>query len=194
MGIPASGLVKQHLIDPEICIRCNTCEDTCPSGAITHGANNYVVDIAKCNHRMACIQSCPTGAIDNWRTMPRAKAYSVETQMGWDSLPDELTASELAAAGIATGAEPAVAPVASSPTARVVAGTDGILYGATLPPWSAAHPYTKLYGPSERAIAAVVGNMRVTKVEREYDTHHRDLGRTPFPYIWKHFERQVRQY
>jgi benzoyl-CoA 2,3-dioxygenase component A len=23
-------LRKQHLIDPEICIRCNTCEETCP--------------------------------------------------------------------------------------------------------------------------------------------------------------------
>jgi hypothetical protein len=31
---------------------------------------------------------------------PRAKAYSVQAQMGWDSLPDELTADELAAEGI----------------------------------------------------------------------------------------------
>ncbi|NBT30219.1 MAG: hypothetical protein EBT18_12220, partial [Gammaproteobacteria bacterium] len=27
--------LKQHVIDPEICIRCNTCEDTCPIGAVT---------------------------------------------------------------------------------------------------------------------------------------------------------------
>ena len=33
---PAIVLIKQHLIDPEICIRCNTCEDTCPIDAITH--------------------------------------------------------------------------------------------------------------------------------------------------------------
>jgi ferredoxin len=32
------GVIKQHLIDPEICIRCNTCEATCPVGAITHDA------------------------------------------------------------------------------------------------------------------------------------------------------------
>ena len=29
-------LLKQHLIDPEICIRCNTCEETCPVDAVTH--------------------------------------------------------------------------------------------------------------------------------------------------------------
>ena len=30
------AIIKQHLIDPEICIRCNTCEETCPVGAISH--------------------------------------------------------------------------------------------------------------------------------------------------------------
>ncbi|MGA1732739.1 MAG: 4Fe-4S binding protein, partial [Burkholderiaceae bacterium] len=40
----ASDLLHQHLIDPEICIRCNTCESTCPIGAITHDDRNYVVD------------------------------------------------------------------------------------------------------------------------------------------------------
>ena len=37
---------KQHLIDPETCIRCNTCEISCPSDAITHDTHNYVVDPA----------------------------------------------------------------------------------------------------------------------------------------------------
>ena len=43
-------VLKQHLIDPEICIRCNTCEDTCPVDAITHDSRNYVVDADICNH------------------------------------------------------------------------------------------------------------------------------------------------
>ena len=43
-----AGLIQQHLIDPEICIRCNTCEETCPVKAITHDSNNYVVDASKC--------------------------------------------------------------------------------------------------------------------------------------------------
>ena len=68
--------IQQHLIDPEICIRCNTCEATCPVQAITHDSLNYVVDAEKCNLCMACISPCPTGSIDNWRTMPRLNAYT----------------------------------------------------------------------------------------------------------------------
>ena len=61
-------------------------------------------------------------------------------------------------------------------------------YGATLPPWSAAHPYTNLYGPkaAEKSITATVaGNVRVTQVGREYDTHHivLDFGAMPFPLL-----------
>ena len=32
--IDTATLEKQHLIDPEICIRCTTCEATCPVGAL----------------------------------------------------------------------------------------------------------------------------------------------------------------
>ena len=58
-----SEFKKQHLIDPEICIRCNTCEATCPVGAVTHDDINYVVDAEKCNYCMDCIAPCPTGSI-----------------------------------------------------------------------------------------------------------------------------------
>ena len=74
-------LLKQHLIDPEICIRCNTCEATCPVGAITHDDRNYVVRADVCNYCMACIAPCPTGSIDNWRTVPKARAYAIEEQL-----------------------------------------------------------------------------------------------------------------
>jgi benzoyl-CoA 2,3-dioxygenase component A len=92
-------LIKQHVIDPEICIRCNTCEAICPVGAITHDSLNYVVKADVCNLCMDCISPCPTGSIDNWRMMPKAKAYSIEEQLKWDVLPAELSAEELAAAG-----------------------------------------------------------------------------------------------
>ena len=61
-------------------------------------------------------------------------------------------------------------------------------YGATLPPWSAAHAYTNLYGPKsahKTTTATVVGNVRVTQVGTEYDTHHLvlDFGAMPFPVL-----------
>ena len=74
-------LKKQHLIDPEICIRCNTCEETCPIDAVTHDDNNYVVDASICNYCMDCISPCPTGAIDNWRVVGRA--YSLDEQFSY---------------------------------------------------------------------------------------------------------------
>ena len=71
------GVIKQHLIDPEICIRCNTCEATCPVGAVTHDSRNYVVDFAKCNGCNACIPPCPTGAIDHWHQVRKAARGAV---------------------------------------------------------------------------------------------------------------------
>src|SRR3972149_435365 len=85
----ASTLARQHLIDPEICIRCNTCEATCPVGAITHDASNYVVDAAKCNFCLDCIAPCPTGSIDNWRVVRTGKAWSIEDQYSWSELPKQ---------------------------------------------------------------------------------------------------------
>ena len=183
MDIGVSTVIKQHLIDPESCIRCNTCEDTCPQGAITH-SDNYVVDVDKCTHCGECLQPCPTGAIDNHRKVPRAIAYSVQDQLGWHSLPDALTAAELAAAGVTFEAEP-LASVAPGPAAGNGASMAVTQYSATVPPWSAAHAYTKLYDASNPVTATVTGNMRVTQVGREYDTHSivLDLGKTPFPLL-----------
>jgi benzoyl-CoA 2,3-dioxygenase component A len=179
-----AAIIRQHLIDPEICIRCNTCESTCPVGAITHDSRNYVVDAVKCNLCMACIPPCPTGSIDNWRLMPRARTYSVEAQFGWDALPEELNADELGSAGLAA----ASAPQASLREPSDEATFDVSAYAAVIPPWSAAHAYANLYGPKAAArslTASVVGNVRVTEVGREYDTHHivLDFGATPFPVL-----------
>ena len=183
-------VIKQHLIDPEICIRCNTCEATCPVGAITHDSRNYVVDAAKCNLCMDCIPPCPTGSIDNWRTVARAAAYSVEAQLGWDALPEELSAAQLAESGVAADAEvPALPESPASPAAESgEEAFNSLLYNATVPPWSAAHPYANLYGPkaAEKSVTAtVVGNVRVTQVGTEYDTHHimLDFGAMPFPVL-----------
>ena len=55
MSVAEVVLIKQHLIDPEVCIRCNTCEETCPVDAITHDDRNYVVNAEVCNACGACL-------------------------------------------------------------------------------------------------------------------------------------------
>ncbi len=187
MNLAANNAIQQHLIDPEICIRCNTCEAICPVQAITHDSRNYVVDAERCDLCMACLPPCPTGSIDNWRTMPRVLAYTPAAQLLWDELPLELTPEQLAEAGVTAGAEAPAAAAAPSDD-RGVSAFNSAAFGATLPPWSAAHAYTNLYGPksAQKYInATVVGNVRVTDVGKEYDTHHvmLDFGRLPFPVL-----------
>ena len=146
MGATDVGVIKQHLIDPEICIRCNTCEATCPVGAITHDDRNYVVNADKCNLCMDCISPCPTGSIDNWRMVPRARAHTIEAQLGWDELPPELSAEALAVDGVdAAALAAATEPVAIMAGANDTVSANSAQYGAVLPPWSAAHPFTNLY-------------------------------------------------
>ena len=182
----AAHVLRQHVIDPEICIRCNTCEATCPIGAITHDSRNYVVKADVCNMCMACISPCPTGAIDFWRQVPKAQPYSVEDQLGWDELPAELSADQLQAAGVseapAVDASAAPALSASSTEASPFVAAS---YGATVPPWSAAHPYTNLYGPKAPITATVVGNVKVNEAGTENETHHvvLDFGAMPFPVL-----------
>jgi benzoyl-CoA 2,3-epoxidase subunit A len=184
------AVIKQHLIDPEICIRCNTCESVCPVKAITHDENNYVVDAEICNLCMACISPCPTGSIDNWRTVPKPRAYSLAEQLGWEELPPELSSDALAEAGGSVVATPAALPTVTAAAATTSADSPlpSTQFGSTLPPWSAAHAYTNLYGPKapqKSLTATVAGNVRVTEVGTEYDTHHivLDFGHTPFPVL-----------
>ena len=182
-------LIQQHLIDPEICIRCNTCEATCPVGAITHDSRNYVVDADKCNLCMACVPPCPTGSIDNWRSMPKVKAYSTEEQLTWDELPSALSEAELQAMGVSSDAVAASPEAEQAPAQAVNASGEATFnsaaYGSTLPPWSAAHAYTNLYGPKTPTQATVVGNFKVNEAGTSNETHHIviDFGNMPFPVL-----------
>jgi benzoyl-CoA oxygenase/reductase BoxA protein len=175
MNGPLPEVLKQHLIDPEICIRCNTCEETCPVDAITHDSRNYVVMADKCNACMACVPPCPTGAIDNWRTVLRAEAYPIEDQFQWDELPAEKSI------GLAT---PPVAAELSELDQQVPVPSAAVP-GSTVPPWSASHPYVNIYAHKAPAQATVVGNYRVTDTNSESDTHHvvLDFGAVPFPVL-----------
>ena len=178
-------LIQQHLIDPEICIRCNTCEATCPVGAITHDSRNYVVNAEICNLCMACVPPCPTGSIDNWRTMPKVSAYSLEEQLGWDELPEVLhDAVNASAPQTATVQQEAAASFVAADPAQAQAFASSS-YGSTLPPWSAAHPYVNLHGPKSPITAKVVGNVQVNEAGTDNETHHivLDFGSMPFPVL-----------
>jgi len=169
----AHELTRQHLIDPEICIRCNTCEETCPRGAITHDSRNYVVKPDMCENCSDCIGPCPTGAIDNWRRV--AAAFTIDEQLSWDSLPaDDAPADD----------EAATADIPEEVARLTALATQG--QGGTVPPpWSAAHPYVGLYTLAKPAIASCSGNLRITAEDADSDIRHivLDFGSTAFPVL-----------
>ncbi|HLT28271.1 MAG TPA: benzoyl-CoA 2,3-epoxidase subunit BoxA [Zeimonas sp.] len=186
--------MRQHLIDPEICIRCNTCEEACPVGAITHDDRNYVVKPDVCQGCMACVPPCPTGAIDNWRRVLKSAAYSIDEQFAWDELPGEVELPE----GVDDGAASAAQADAAAQVEALVASASSFgsvddvaapaasrRIGSTVKPWSAAHPYVNLYGPKNPVTATVVGNYRVTDADASSVTHHivLDFGTMPFPVL-----------
>lgn len=171
-------LIRQHLIDPEICIRCNTCEETCPINAITHDDRNYVVNADVCNACGACISPCPTGAIDHWHTMPKAQAYSLEEQFGWDDLPAEKAIEQATL-------DMVVKEHAAEVAEEIVQINAGASKSSTTPPWSAAHPYINLYTVKAPIMATVAGNYRLTAPETDSDIHHivLDFGTQLFPIL-----------
>ena len=175
-------VLNQHLIDPEICIRCNTCEETCPVDAITHDSRNYVVDPSICNACMACVAPCPTGAIDNWRPVTRAAPFTPAEQLTWDALPPAETPATSSPSAVAAPARTPAAAPADSAAAQALSDHAP---GATIPPWSASHPYVNLYTQRSAIVATVAGNFRVTDTASESDTHHivLDFGATPFPVL-----------
>jgi benzoyl-CoA 2,3-dioxygenase component A len=186
-----SAVLNQHLIDPEICIRCNTCEAICPVGAITHDSVNYVVKADVCNSCMACVPPCPTGSIDNWRSVPRHKVYTIEEQLGWESLPAPLSDEQLQAAGavaqevISQAATTSASAASAATTATADNAFSSSQWGSSVPPWSAAHPYVNLHGPKAPVNATVVGNVQVNEAGTENETHHvvLDFGSMPFPVL-----------
>jgi len=164
--------VKQHLIDPEICIRCNTCEETCPVDAITHDANNYVVDATKCNFCLDCISPCPTGSIDNWRIV--TAAFSLDEQMSWSELPVQ---QQIAAGTDGEALEAEVEALLAE--AHLGAG------GKASAPASAAKPTINLFNRARPAIATVTGNFRLTDAGADNDVRHviLDFGDIAFPVL-----------
>ena len=164
MTAVAAEYIRQHLIDPSICTRCNTCESSCPIGAITHDVNNYVVKAEVCNGCLECTWGCPTGAIDSWRTVPRAQAFSIEQQFSWRTLPEALAIPEDAAIAVSPAPTSALRPSA---------------------PHSAASAAENLFTLEKPASARLVGNERLTTAHNGSDIHHivLDFGAQHFPVL-----------
>jgi benzoyl-CoA 2,3-dioxygenase component A len=186
MTAAPATILRQHLIDPEICIRCNTCEETCPVNAISHDSRNYVVDAAKCKLCYNCISPCPTGAIDSWRNMPADQAYPIADQLMWDSLPGQIALDQGSMAG--SGAEVGAGDTAietPDDVERIAAVSTAGQGGTAPPPWSAAHPYINLYGIHAPAMATVSGNLRLTAEDASSDIRHivLDFGNASFPVL-----------
>src|SRR6185503_11135035 len=169
-----AGLRRQHLIDPEVCIRCNTCEEVCSVHAISHNGVNYVVDFDKCEFCGDCLPPCPTGAIDSYRQV--ARPWTLAEQLGWESLPSDATPGDAGA--------PIESPVPAE-VATITAAATAAEEGRAVPPWSAAHPYINLYQPERPVIATVSGNLRLTEPGTSSEIHHivLDLGTTAFPLL-----------
>ncbi|MBX2885988.1 MAG: benzoyl-CoA 2,3-epoxidase subunit BoxA [Granulosicoccus sp.] len=170
--------VKQHLIDPEICIRCYTCENTCPIQAIEHDDNNVVVDAEKCNFCMDCISVCPTGSIDEWRVVN--VPYSLEQQYDWDELPEqeELQSNDSAANNDSVELE-------NDPIALLLAEAHKGAGGKAIAPSSASSPTVNLYNLGNAIKATVQGNFKLTADSADSDVRHiiLDFKGKPFPVL-----------
>lgn len=161
--------VKQHLIDPEICIRCYTCEMTCPVGAIVHDDQNVVVNADSCNFCMDCIPVCPTGSIDEWRIVETP--WSLDEQFGWEELPPQ---ADLA---------PTLEALDDAVAALLAEAHQGA-GGKSRAPASAAKPSITLHTLGRPATARVQGNYRLTD-DPAHDVRHiiLDFGATPMPVL-----------
>lgn len=167
--------VKQHLIDPEICIRCHTCEMTCPIEAIEHDDRNVIVNFDKCEFCLACIPVCPTGSIDEWRVV--RTPYSLEEQYSWAELPVQENFAD-------TDAQ-ANAPIEAfdDSIAALLAEAHSGAGGKSRAPASASKPTVNLYTVKNPVEATVQGNYRLTAEGADSDVRHiiLDFGGHPMP-------------
>lgn len=170
--------LKQHLIDPEICIRCYTCEMTCPLQAIEHDDNNVVVNADLCNFCMDCIPVCPTGSIDEWRVVDTP--YSLEDQYSWMELPEQAEVGQSPAmAEHPEGAE------GDDPVAALLAEAHKGAGGKPKAPASASKPTVNLHNLGHPVQAVVQGNYRLTAEGSDADVRHiiLDFQGAPFPIL-----------
>jgi uncharacterized Fe-S center protein len=65
---PAAGKAEQHstrpIFNPDLCIGCGQCAETCPSSAVTVERKISSIDFNACKGCGECLRICPAHAID----------------------------------------------------------------------------------------------------------------------------------
>lgn len=157
---------KQHLIDPELCLACGSCQIACKSGAIEVDSNGYcyVIDPEKCDNSHECLSVCSSDAIRSWRMVPADKPYSLAEQETWDALPPDLE-------------------IHGEPVPMVL-DEDEVPAGHPAPA-SASEPRTWLYSQHAPLSVRIKSNERVTDVNSGTDIHHivLDFSGTDFEWL-----------
>jgi dissimilatory sulfite reductase (desulfoviridin) alpha/beta subunit len=77
--------------EPDACIACGLCAETCPVGAISLDADGHpVIDTVLCRHDGKCIGVCPSGALragrTGWRVFVGGR-FGAEPKLGVELVP-----------------------------------------------------------------------------------------------------------
>ena len=132
--------VRQHLIDPISCIRCDGCRTACPAQAISKIDGTLVIDFYSCDGSQSCLAACDTGAITASRIVASDKIYSMAEQAAWAELPKQIEAEGMDLADAAASAAPV----------------------GLRAPQSAIEPQVNKFRDSAPALARVVSNEFIT--------------------------------
>ena len=134
------SFVRQHLIDPISCVRCDSCRFACPAQAINKIDGTLVIDFYSCDGSESCLAVCDTGAILASRIVASESVYTMAEQAAWAELPKQIEAEGMDEAEVAASAA-AVGPRA---------------------PASALEPQVNKFRDSAPALARVVSNEFIT--------------------------------
>jgi benzoyl-CoA 2,3-epoxidase subunit A len=159
------SFVRQHLIDPELCLACGSCESACHAGAIKPNSTHfhYIIDATKCNNAHECLVVCGSDAIRSWRMVPANQYYALEQQDVWEQLPAEI---EVDGKPIHAAQDEDESPAG---------------YPA---PASASEPRTFLHTQQQPVIARIKSNTRVTPEYSDTDIHHIVLDFSGTDFTW----------
>ena len=157
--------VRQHLIDPDLCMACGSCKAACTEEAIeiNDSYSRYVIDPMKCINGHECLEVCSSDAIKTWHMVPAESMYSIEEQFAWEFLPPELEV------------DGAILPVTLD--------QDELPQGHPAPA-SASVPVTMRYTQQHPLTVTIKSNNRVTSAESDTDIHHIVLDFTGSDFGW----------